>query len=129
MKTLNFPYSFQTDFVVYNYTASTNSIIALGASGTEYLDASRNVVLLDMTYTTPTQTINFLLQADFKTGVSTVYYPANNHCEKQAMGKSVNLKSLLDKINGVNAGYVEYVGPVTIPWNGESATGYDINPL
>ena len=101
MKTLNFPYSFQTDFVVYTYTASTNTVTALEASGTEYLNASRNVVPLDTNHTTPTQTPNFLPQAYLKTGASTAYHPANIHCEKQAMGKSVNLKSLLDKINGM----------------------------
>ena len=49
-----------------------------------------------MAYSTGTQTINFVLLADFNAGVMTTYYPAYSYCEKAAIGKTINLKTVMD---------------------------------
>ena len=82
-----------------------------------------------MTYTEGSTTMNIVSLVDYNANVITTYIPQYNYCTKTAVPIQLNLKTIFNEINDPNGGYIEYVGPVTVPWTGKQAIGYEINPL
>lgn len=72
-----------------------------------------------MTYTEGSTTMNIVSLVDYNANVITTYIPQYNYCTKTAVPIQLNLKTIFNEVNDPNGGYIEYVGPVTVPWTGK----------